>query len=140
MKKAILILWLAAGIVAVGCGSGSTKAGDPQSGDKGIGPVQEVKLGPLDQGLAGRGKQLFADRCASCHALDKELAGPPLGNVLDRATPEFVMNMLLNTAEMTAKNATIKAQVAKFGMPMPPTGLGEDEARAVLEYLRTTKK
>jgi cytochrome c len=140
MKKTWPTLWLAAVIAVIACGPGVTSAGDPPSDDKGIGPIKEVKLGPIDRNLADRGKGIYAERCAACHDLDKELAGPALGNVLGRATPEFVMNMILNTAEMTAKDETIKAQVEKFGMPMPPPGLSEDEARAVLEYLRTTQK
>ncbi|HZB90167.1 MAG TPA: cytochrome c oxidase assembly protein [Stellaceae bacterium] len=33
---------------------------------------------------AGRGAQLFADRCAACHALDRNRIGPMLGNVVGR--------------------------------------------------------
>jgi cytochrome c len=110
----------------------------PQSGDKGVGPVKELKLGPLDEKLVARGKQLFADRCAACHGLDKAMTGPALGDVLKRRSPEFVMNMILNTAEMLQKDEIIKKLVAKFSMPMPPPGLTSDQARAVLEYFRTT--
>jgi mono/diheme cytochrome c family protein len=49
------------------------------------------------------------------------------------------MNMILNTAEMVAKDPTVKKLAAQFGMPMPAPGLSQDEARAIVEYLRTTK-
>jgi mono/diheme cytochrome c family protein len=119
----------------------AASSGDPaQTGDKGIGPVKELNLGPVDEKLAAHGKQIFDSKCSACHGLDQAIAGPALGGVLKGRTPEFVMNMMLNTAEMEAKNATIKAEMAKTGMPMPAPGLTQDEARAVVEYLRTTGK
>ncbi len=152
MKKRIWpVLLLCLGVIAVcraresgrlsGSGTSAASLGDPlQSGDKGIGPVKELKLDPVDPKLAGRGRQIFNDRCAACHGRDKDSAGPALGSVLKKEAPEFVMNMILNTAEMEAKNETIKKEAADFGMAMPPPGLTADEARAVLEYLRTTAK
>ena len=152
MKKTIcLVLLLSVGIIAVslaresggipGSGPSSVSLGDQlQSGDRGIGPIKELKLGPVDPKLAARGKQLFDARCTTCHSQDKDGAGPALGGVLKKRTPEFVMNMILNTVEMEAKNETIKKEAANFGMAMPPPGLTSDEARAVVEYLRTTGK
>lgn len=142
MKKLMLFAALAGLAAFAVCGPGrSVTAGDPaQSGDKGIGPVTELKLGPVDPKLADQGKGLFTSKCAGCHGLDKAIAGPALGNVLKEQTPEFVMNMILNTAEMVDKNETIKKQAAKFGMSMPAPGLSQDEARAIVEYFRTTGK
>jgi cytochrome c len=114
---------------------------DPsQASDNGIGPVQKLELGPIDRRLSDRGRQLFKEKCAVCHDLDKSLTSPALGSVLKRRTPRFVLNMILNTSEMVAKNETVKRDVAQFGMPMPLQDLTTDEARAVLEYLRTTGK
>jgi mono/diheme cytochrome c family protein len=121
--------------------SSSANPADPQqAADKGIGPVKELAMGPVDQNLAARGKKLFGERCGVCHSLVRDLTGPALGNVLKRRTPEFVINMILNTAEMTSKNEAMKKAVALYGMAMPPPGLTADEARAVLEYFRTTGK
>jgi cytochrome c len=118
--------------------SGSAVPG--QAPDRGIGPVKNLKLGPVDQKLAENGKQLFADKCAACHDLSEDKMGPALGNILKTASPEFVMNMLLNTVEMTSKDAAVKKSIAHFGAAMPSPGLSHDEARAILEYLRTTGK
>ena len=149
--KAWLVLLLSLGVITVcraresggpsGSGAVPASLGDPlRSGDKGIGPIKELKLDPVDPKLAARGKQIFDDRCAACHGRDKDGAGPALVAELKKETPEFVMNMILNTAEMEAKNERIKKEAANFGMAMPPPGLTADEARAVLEYLRTTAK
>lgn len=142
MKRSLMLALM---VCLAACGSRESPApsdppaADPQA-DKGIGPIKALALAPVDARLAEQGKQIFDGKCTACHSLDKDTTGPALGSVLKGQTPEFVMNMLLNTAEMTQKNETIKKLAAKFGMPMPPPGLTQDQARAVLEYLRTTAK
>jgi mono/diheme cytochrome c family protein len=120
-----------------GSGSGPEAA---QAADKGIGPVKSLTLGPVDKALADKGKAIFDERCVACHSLSESKTGPAVGNVLAEVTPEFVMNLLLNTAEMAEKNPRIRGLLKKYGVPMPPPGLSQDQARAVVEYLRTTKK
>jgi mono/diheme cytochrome c family protein len=140
MKKVMPFVVLAAALAVIAvCAQDRGPAAQDPSSDKGIGPVKELKLGPLDENLAARGKALFDSRCLACHGLDKDAAGPALGDVLKQQTPEFVMNMILNTAEMVVKNPAVRQMAAKFGMPMPAPGLTQDEARAIVEYLRTTK-
>lgn len=111
-----------------------------QAKDNGLGPVKNLTLGAIDKGLADKGKAIFEDKCAMCHGLTEDKTGPALGNVLGQVTPEFVMNFLLNTSEMEEKDQRILGLIKKFGVPMPPPGLDQDQARSVLEYLRTTKK
>jgi len=106
----------------------------------GIGPVKSLSLGPVDQALADNGKALFEDRCAMCHGLGEAKSGPAVGNILNEVAPEYVMNFLLNTGVMEQKDARIIGLIKKFTMPMPAPGLDKDQARAILEYLRTTKK
>jgi cytochrome c2 len=113
-------------------------SGSVQDEDKGIGPIEDLKLGPIDHNLAQEGASIFQSKCSTCHSLDSRKVGPPLGNVLDGNTPEFIMNFILNTTEMIEKNDKIKKLVQKYGMKMPDLGLKKDQARAVLEYLRTT--
>jgi cytochrome c len=123
------------------CAQPRAAASDPgQSTDKGIGPIKELKLGPVDEKLAATGKEIFDTHCTACHALKENMTGPALGGVLKERTPEFVMNMILNTAEMVAKDPVVKKLVDRFGMSMPAPGLSEEQARAVVEYLRTTSK
>lgn len=103
---------------------------------KGIGPVTRVELGPVQEALARKGEELFAGYCAGCHALDNRLVGPPLRDVTHRRAPEFVMNMMLNPAEMVEKHPEIKGMLGEYYTPMPYLGVQEEEARAILEYLR----
>ncbi len=110
-----------------------------RSEDKGIGPIKNLKLGPVDKALADKGQEIFESRCSTCHSLDARKMGPPLGDVLEEETPEFIMNFLLNTAEMEEKNPKIRKLIQEYGTPMPVLGLSQEEARAVLEYLRSGK-
>jgi len=123
------------------CQSGpGTDPAAAQVGDKGIGPINSLTLGPVDGAMADKGKAIFNEKCAMCHGLTEDKTGPAVGNVLSQVAPEFIMNFLLNTAEMEQKDPLVLGLIKKFGLPMPPPGLDQDQARAILEYLRTTKK
>ena len=94
-------------------------------------------LGPIDADLARRGEESFKMKCMACHKFDERYVGPALGDVLTRRTPEYVMNMMLNPAEMVQKHPEARAMLAQYMTPMPSQNLTEDEARALLEYMRT---
>lgn len=104
--------------------------------EKGIGPVQNVKLDAIDPSLVASGEEIFNMKCTACHKLDTRYVGPPLGDVTERRAPEYVMNMMLNPAEMVQKHPVAKDLLAQYMTPMPDQNLTEDEARAVLEFLR----
>src|SRR5512140_140706 len=82
--------------------------------DKGVGPVKELKLGPVDKKLAGQGQQIFSAKCVACHSLDQQIIGPPLRNVTKRRTPEFVMNMILNPTNMEKEDKVTKDLHKKY--------------------------
>ena len=48
------------------------------------------------------------------------------------------MNMILNPQEMYTRHPDVKKLLAEFMTQMPNQGLTQDEAREVVEYLRTT--
>jgi mono/diheme cytochrome c family protein len=112
-----------------------------QSQDKGIGPVKELKLGPVDKKLAAQGQQLFSAKCVACHSLDQKIIGPPLRNVTKTRTPEYIMNMILNPANMEKGDPVTKELHKKYiATPMTDQGLTQDQARSILEYLRSSEK
>jgi cytochrome c len=107
--------------------------------EHGIGPITEaIILGPLDQEEADEGKLVFEAKCTACHKLGERYVGPPLGGILDKITPTFAMNMILNPQEMYTRHPDVKKLLAEFMTQMPNQGLTQDEAREVVEYLRTT--
>ena len=111
---------------------------DPME-DKGIGPIQSVTLGPIDEAMVAQGKEVYDAMCTACHKLEKRFIGPSPVGILDRRTPEWVMNMILNPDVMVKKNAQARDLLAEYMAPMANQNLTEEQARAVLEYFRTLK-
>ena len=66
------------------------------------------------------------------------MIGPPQAGVLDRRTPEWVMNMIINPSEMIKKDPTARHLLKEYNnVPMTEQGVTEEEARKILEYFRT---
>lgn len=106
---------------------------------KGIGPVKSLNLpAEIDQEMAARGEALYKMNCTACHKAEKKFIGPAPKGVLERRTPEWVMNMILNPDEMTQKDPLAKDLLAEFnGSPMANQHLTETQAREILEFFRT---
>ena len=106
--------------------------------EHGIGPVKEpIELGAIDAAMAATGKAVFEAKCSACHKMDTLYIGPALGEVTARRSGAFIMNMILNPQEMVERHPVGKQMLAERMTFMANQGLTRDEARAVLEYLRT---
>jgi cytochrome c len=107
--------------------------------EHGIGPVTSpVVLAPsVDKTLAANGAKVFDQKCSACHKMTERYVGPALGNVTRRRSPAFVMNMSLNPLGMVEKHPETKKLLAEYFVAMPNQNISPDEARQVLEYLRT---
>ena len=156
MKKRINVILGCFGFVAIlACsGNGETKskkedsaqqpsAAEPAAmldykteGSKGVGTITSFEHKPFDAQLANKGVELFVSKCAMCHSFDRTLVGPSLDAVIKRRTPEWIMNMMLDPATMLEKDADAKVLSKEYGSPMISLGLKQEEARAILEYLR----
>ncbi|MBX6365502.1 MAG: cytochrome c, partial [Gemmatimonadetes bacterium] len=105
--------------------------------ENGVGPVKELTIGTgIDHELAERGEQIFNTKCMACHRLDEKYVGPALREVTARRTPRYVMNMMLNPQEMTARHPVARELLATHMTQMPAQNLTQEDARALLEYLR----
>ncbi|WP_119080979.1 c-type cytochrome [Chitinophaga alhagiae] len=109
-------------------------AADP----KGIGKFRDVPLThPLNEGMVQQGKAVADLKCTSCHRLTGEkLVGPGWKGVTDRRTPEWIMNFITNVDEMLDKDAEAQAMLETCMVRMPNQNLSDEDARAVLEFLR----
>lgn len=113
----------------------------PQDKSHGIGPIKTVELGPLNTKWVAEGRGIFNTQCAVCHDLDQKKIGPALRNITKQRAPEFIMNLLLNSAQMQKEDPTIKALLKEYNnIPMPDPGLNQAKSRSVLEYLRSVAK
>ena len=106
---------------------------------KGVGPIKSIVLdAAIDEQLAEKGAEVFKKMCTACHRPDKKFIGPAPKGILERRTPEWVMNMILNPDQMVKEDALAKELLMEFnGSPMANQNLSEDDARSVLEYFRT---
>jgi mono/diheme cytochrome c family protein len=107
--------------------------------NKGVGPVTSITLNDaIDDAMAASGKEVYEQLCLACHRVGKKFIGPAPDGILERRTPEWVMNMILNPDQMVKEDPLAKDLLMEFnGAPMANQGLAEEQARAVLEYFRT---
>ncbi|MGX5819233.1 c-type cytochrome [Chitinophaga lutea] len=150
----LLICTLGLAIGAAGCGGGQDKSAEEKSpaaaetpapesaataaDPKGIGKFRDVQLThPLDAAMAKKGQEIAEVKCTSCHRLTAEkLVGPGWKGVTDRRTPEWIMNFITNVDEMLNKDPEAQAMLEVCMVRMPNQNLSDDDARAVLEYMR----
>ncbi|HEU5154468.1 MAG TPA: cytochrome c [Gemmatimonadales bacterium] len=106
--------------------------------ENGVGPVTEVvNVGTIDKEKAEEGEKTFTEKCSACHKMAERYVGPALGEVTVRRTPTYVMNMIMAPDQMYTKHPTARQLLAEYMTPMPNLGLTPDQARSILEYLRT---
>jgi mono/diheme cytochrome c family protein len=109
----------------------------PSLDNKGIGPIKSLKLEAINDALVTKGKAIYKTNCTACHKFSKRYIGPGLKGITERRSPEWIMNLILNTEEMLAKDPVAKALIAEYNAPMANQQLSEEDARAILEYFRT---
>ena len=111
---------------------------DPME-NPGIGPIKTVVLGAeVDVDMAKEGEEYYQQLCTACHKPDQKYIGPSPAGIMERRSPAWIMNMILNPEEMVLKDPIAKDLLIEYnGAPMANQNLTEDQARAILEYFRT---
>lgn len=141
MKKHLLLVISSLAIVSFIGVSASFIQSNPQNMDKGIGPVKNVELGPINKKMVDEGKKIYIAKCIVCHELDQKKIGPPLRNITKERTPEYFINLLLNPEKMLKENSIMKGLLKKYNnIPMPNPNLNQTQSRSVLEYMRSVAK
>jgi hypothetical protein len=112
---------------------------DPMK-NKGIGPIKSITLGPLDRAMADEGQKIFQEKCSACHKPEEKFIGPAPMGIMDRRSPEWIMNMILSPEKMVKDDPIAKQLLMDYNLaPMANQNLTEDQARKILEYFRTLK-
>ena len=109
--------------------------------NKGVGPIKSVNLSDeIDQDMASHGAEIYKKLCTACHRAEKKFIGPAPKGILERRSPEWVMNIILDPEGMVKNDPLARELLIEFnGSPMANQNLSEEDARAVLEYFRTLK-
>lgn len=115
--------------------TGTVGQGKPTN--KGIGPVKELKLpDTIDEELAKKGKGIFDSKCTSCHKFQDKYVGPALSGIMNRRTPEWIANMIMNPVEMTQSDPDASALLAELLIPMANQNVSLEETKSIIEYFR----
>lgn len=109
--------------------------------NKGVGKIKSLTLdATIDNAMVERGAALFKTNCTACHKTDKRFIGPNPTGILERRSPEWVMNMILDPKLMTEEDQCAKDLLIEFnGAAMANQNLTEQQSRDILEYFRTLK-
>ena len=107
--------------------------------EKGVGQIKSITLDPeIDMEMAAAGEAIFKTNCTACHKIDKRLIGPSPKGILERRSPEWIMNMILDPQLMVAEDRCAKDLLVEFnGAAMANQNLTVEETRAIIEYYRT---
>ncbi|WPP48009.1 cytochrome c [Catalinimonas niigatensis] len=109
---------------------------DPMN-NKGVGPVDHVDLGPIDEAMVAEGKAIFEENCTACHKIEERYIGPALKELTVRRSPEWIMNMIMNPNEMVQQDPVAKALLAEYLSPMANQNISREDTRKILEYFRS---
>lgn len=147
LRPAVVLLSLTTLLAA--CGGSTPDAAPPAASsagseltpfqlENGIGPVTApVELGAIDPAKVAAGKVTYEGKCMACHKMTERYVGPALGGVVGKRTAAYVMNMILNPEEMYTKHPVARQLLAEHMTQMPNLQVTLEQAREVVEYLRT---
>ena len=132
MKRVLIILLF----VIIGCQNNSEKI-DSLS-NKGVGPITNVILeDKVNISMANSGEKLFNQLCTSCHMINEDYIGPAMSGIIDRRSPEWIMNMILNPIQMLKEDPIAIELLEEYDFEyMYNQNLLEEEVREILEYFR----
>ena len=137
--------------LAMACGGGDTtstttsptpaaveKTPEASAPVAGLITADQVKLGPIDQGMVAKGKEIYDVKCQACHSLGtNRVVGPGWKGVVEHRKPEWIMNMITNVDIMLETDEEAQKLLEQCLVRMPNQNLSQDEARQTLEFMRS---
>jgi mono/diheme cytochrome c family protein len=147
----LLVMVILTGSLSVSLPSCAQEEGGEQKSEESVfevkkekaqyGKIKHVDVGEtVDPTMAKAGLDVFDTKCSACHKYEERYVGPALGQVAVKRTPEYIMNMILDTETMIENDDTVKCLMQEFLMRMPNQSVDEKDARNVLEHLRDVSK
>lgn len=115
-------------------------AGKPSSSapKAGLLTAADLKLGEIDHATVEKGKSTYDVKCQACHSLgENRVVGPGWKGVTTRREPVWIMNMIVHTDAMLSADPEAQKLLEQCLVRMPNQNLSMEEARQVLEFMRT---
>lgn len=104
----------------------------------------EIKAGdvtitnPLNAEWVVNGKKIYDVKCQACHKLsDERVVGPGWKGVTKKREPHWIMNMITNVEMMLENDPEAQKLLEQCLVRMPNQNITKDEARQVLEFMRS---
>lgn len=98
----------------------------------------DIKMGDIDQAMVTKGKTTYDVKCQACHSMgDNRVVGPGWKGLTTKRKPEWIMNMIVHTDAMLDQDPEAQKMLEECLVRMPNQNLSNDEAREVLEFMRT---
>jgi mono/diheme cytochrome c family protein len=93
---------------------------------------------PVNHELAEKGEEVFKTKgCSGCHTIGQgKRTGPDLAGVTKRRSLEWIQNWVLHPDVMVEKDPIAKELLATYLVKMPNQNLTQEQAQAVIMYLR----
>ena len=122
--------------ISFGCSNNITN--EKGLSNKGIGPISNVVFEKkVNIQMSNSGEKLFNQLCTSCHMINEDYIGPAMSGILERRSPEWIMNMILNPIQMLEEDSIAIELLERYNFEyMYNQNLLEEEAREILEYFR----
>ncbi|MBL7950338.1 MAG: cytochrome c [Flavobacteriales bacterium] len=117
---------------------GNTSATEAAPATAGLFTAADLHLGDIDQGMVQKGKTTYDVKCQACHSTgENRIVGPGWKGVTTRREPAWIMNMIVNIDAMLSEDPEAQKLLEECLVRMPNQNLSKDEARDVLEFMRT---
>lgn len=96
----------------------------------------------VNAALATTGEGLFKTKgCVTCHVYGKkQTTGPDLKGVSMRRTALWMQNQIMHPEVMVKTDPITRALVAEYKVPMINMQVSEDQAKALIEFLKREDK
>lgn len=141
-----LLTTLAASLLLWACGSdnatpadATTAATQTEAPASSALKIEEVPVSnPLNAEWVAAGKTLYGMKCQSCHKLTEEkLVGPGWKGITERRSPGWIVAMTTNPDEMLQKDPDAQKLLEECLVRMPNQNVSKEEARQLLEFMRS---
>lgn len=110
----------------------------PEEHGQVVTPTDIQLTNPLNVQWVAEGKNTYEVKCGSCHKLsDEKLVGPGWQGVTKRRSPDWIINMVTNVDMMLEKDPEAQRLLEECLVRMPNQNLTKDDARRVLEFMRS---
>jgi cytochrome c551/c552 len=146
MVRAGWLFFLGILLGVVGCGGGGQQAEQSASSSS----ASETSLydqgpraadAPVNEALAAKGGDLFKTKtCSTCHGFGVRITGPDLKDVAAQRTARWMQQQIQHPDIMTKQDPISRQLLGTYAVQMPNLNISDDDARALIEYIKKKHK